>query len=256
MIPHQCDFPYTKNVLQSLETTLSPGRLALYEKLSAGNLEDALKLYCWNIGLSQTLYWPLHVFEVTLRNAMADQMYDTYADDWYEKIASFSNSRSRKENDEAVHVIKAKRKLDEDGFTYGHDKIVAAISLGFWLGLLKLEYKDKLWDPLFSKIFPMLEREEVFRKVNQIKRLRNNVAHHEPILVFLPKGDKRELFRDYKVILKMIRWICPDTAYWVEYHSSLDFFTAWNCCPPVLAMPKLTVTKPGQESNSQLWHFV
>ncbi len=255
MAAHQNSFLCTSENLKSLEITLSPGRLALYEKLSAGNLEDALALYCWNMGLSQTLYWPLHAFEVSLRNAMADQMYDTFGDDWYENIASFKRTRIQRENDEAAHVEKAKRKLDEDGLAYGHDNIVASISMGFWLGLLRQEYKDKLWDPLFSKIFPMLEREEVFKKVNQIKRLRNNVAHYEPILVFLPKGDKRELFRDYKLVLKMIRWICPDTAQWAEHHSSLNFFNTWNSCPPSFNAAKLSVKKPGDEANSQLWQF-
>jgi len=255
MIAQQCNFPYTKTILESLETTLSPGRLALYERLAGGTSEDALRLYCWNMGLSQVLYWPLHAFEVSLRNAMADRIADEYGDDWYERIVSFSTSRSPKPNDEAAHVEKAKRKLDEEGLAYGHDNIVAAISLGFWQGLLKLEYRDRLWDPLFSKIFQMIDREEAYKKVNQIKRLRNNVAHYEPVLVFLPRGDKRELFKDYKVVLKMIRWICPDTAHWVEYHCSADFFAAWNSCPAAFGMPKLSVTSAGEEANSHLWKF-
>ncbi len=255
MVAHHCVFSYTNNMLKSLETTLSPGRLALYEKLAGGNQEVALKLYCWNLGLCQSLYWPLHAFEVSLRNAMADLMADQYRDDWYEQIASFSTSRSPKPNNEAAQVEKTKRKLDEDGLAYGHDNIVAATSLGFWQGLLKLEYQDKLWRPLFSNIFEMIDREETYRKVNQIKRLRNNVAHYEPVFVFLPKVEKRVLFKDYKLMLKMIRWICPNTAQWVEYHSSGNFFAAWNYCPEFFGMPKLFVANSGEETNSQLWKF-
>jgi hypothetical protein len=127
MTAYQNGYPYTNDNMKSLETTLSPGRLALYEKLSAGSLEDALALYCWNTGLSQALYWPLHAFEVSLRNAMADQMYDIYGDDWYEKIASYRKARAQRENDEAAHVEKAKRKLDEEGLAYGHDKCLHRI---------------------------------------------------------------------------------------------------------------------------------
>lgn len=256
MTAHLCTFQFSKQMLESLETSLSPGRLALYEDLAGGQSEDALRLYCWNVGMSQALYWPLHAFEVSLRNSMADRIADAYGDDWYEKVASFSNSRSPKPNDEAAHVDKAKRKLDDEGLLYGHDNIVAAISLGFWQGLLKAEYKETLWNPLFSKIFQLIDREETYKKVNQLKRLRNNVAHYEPILVFLPKRDKRELFKDYKVILKMIRWICSDTAQWVEFHSSANFFSAWNSCPPTFGMPKMTVNNAGDEVNSQLWRFL
>lgn len=186
-----CAFPYNKNYVDALEVTLSAGRLHLYRKYADNDDVEALKLYCWNTCLSQVFYWPLHAFEVSLRNAMADRMYDEYGDDWYERIDSFK--RGRGNNEEVEHVDKAKRKLDQDGLAYGHDNIVAAISMGFWEGLLKVEYEEKLWKPLFSAIFP-IDRSEAFRKVNQMKRLRNNVAHHEPVFVFLPKGDKRLLY--------------------------------------------------------------
>lgn len=178
MVAHQCEFPFSKDNLQALEITLSPGRLALYEELADGRLEDALRLYCWNMSVSQALYWPLHAFEVSLRNAMADRMADAYGDDWYDYVVGFSSSQRSKANDEVAHVERAKTKLDEEGLAYGHDNIVAAISFGFWQGLLKQEYKHSLWEPLFSQIFQMIDRDETYKKVRQIKRLRNNVAHY------------------------------------------------------------------------------
>ena len=96
-------------------------------------------------------------------------MADAYGDNWYERVGSFSTLRSSRVNDQAAHVEKAKRKLDMEGLTYGHDNIVASISLGFWQGLLKLEYRDNLWEPLFSNIFPMIDREETYRKANRNK---------------------------------------------------------------------------------------
>ena len=247
-----CAFPYNKNYVEALEVTLSAGRLHLYRKYADNDDVEALKLYCWNTCLSQVFYWPLHAFEVSLRNAMADRMFDEYGDDWYECIDSFK--RGRGNNEEVEHVVKAKRKLDQDGLAYGHDNIVAAISMGFWEGLLKVEYEEKLWKPLFSAIFP-IDRSEAFRKVNQMKRLRNNVAHHEPVFVFLPKGDKRLLYKDYKLVLKLIRWICEDTADWIEYHGSGQFFTIWNGAPSCIGAPTLTVRNAGDENNSRRWQF-
>ena len=247
-----CEFSYQKALVEALEVTLSPGRLHLYRKHASDNDVEALKLYCWNTTLSQTLYWPLHMFEVSLRNAMADRMFEHYGDDWFDRIDSFR--RAHGTNEEAEHIAKAKRKLSQEGLSFGHDNIVAAISMGFWEGLLKVEYEEKLWKPLFSQIFP-IDRSEAFRKVNQIKTLRNCVAYHEPVFVFLQKGDKRLLYKDYKMILKLTRWICEDTAAWVEVHGSADFFKTWNGAPDCIQMPKITTTVADQESCSRFWQF-
>jgi hypothetical protein len=250
----QCSFPY-KNFVKPLEISISPGRLGLYDDLAGGNLEKALQLYCWNTSLSQAFYWPLQAFEVTLRNAMADCIADNHGDDWYERIASFSTSRRTSVSDETKQIDKAKEKLDKDGIGYGHDAIVAAVSFGFWAGLLKEEYKANLWEPHIQHILPMIGRKEAFEKTQYVKDLRNNIAHYEPIIVFMPKANKRELFRDYKLILKLIRWICPDTAQWVEHHSAANFFAVWNCCPDFLGAAKLTTAAEGAEGDSQKWRW-
>jgi len=55
-----------------------------------------------------------------------------------------------------------------------------------------------------------------------------NLAHYEPIIVFRGTGNKRELFKDYKQIVRPVRWICPETAKWIEHHSADKFFADWN----------------------------
>jgi len=248
-----CTFQYSKPFITSLEVTLSAGRLHLYRQFASEDDIEALKLYCWNTSLSQVLYWPLHAIEVSLRNAMADRMFEEYGEDWFEKIDTFK--RRRGENEEVEHVEKAKRKLDKIGLEHGHDNIIAAISMGFWEGLLKDEYAQKLWQPLFSQIFPT-DRNEAFKKVNQVKRLRNSVAHHEPIFVHVSRRrDKRLLYKDYKLILKLIRWICGDTAQWIEFHVSQEFFSTWNGAPDCISMPKITVADARNEGNSRFWQF-
>ena len=186
---------------------------------------------------------------------MADAIADAHGNDWYEVIASFSSSRRTVDSDEIKQVKKAKEKLDKEGLAYGHDTIVAAISFGFWTGLLKEEYKTKLWDQLFSKFLPMIDLKETFEKTHHIKNLRNSIAHYEPIIVFLPNGNHRELFRDYKLVLKLIRWICPDTAQWVEFHSAANFYYAWNSHPDFLKVTNLFSTVQGGEADSKNWKF-
>lgn len=189
---------------------------------------------------------------------MADRIYDKYGNDWYDQLATLKRGKKGALNAEAEKVEKAKQTLIKDGETPGHDSIVASISFGFWEGLLKPEYELLLWKEhgMFSELFPE-SRDATFKKINQIKRLRNNIAHHEPIFVHWPSKQFRNLFSDFKKIVKVIRWVCPETAKWVEYHSSSDFYRAWNSAPAWLTQRKELKVKPGAtaaaEAESDNW---
>lgn len=254
-----CDFSFSEEQVRALEISLSPGRMQLYRKLASDDDKEALKLYCWNNALSQSLFWPLHGFEISLRNAMADRICDRYGNDWYEQLTNLKKGSSAR-NDEAEKVEKLKDSLVKVGETPGHDSIVAGISFGFWEGLLKPEYELMLWKEaeMFSDLFPT-SRDETFRLVNQIKRLRNNVAHHEPIFVHWPSKKFRELYRDYKKIIRVTRWICPETATWIEHHATSEFFDSWNSAPAWLSNRKQLTIKDiataggAAESDNWIW---
>jgi len=254
MTPHLCNYPFTAAISASIENAISPARLALYQEQSHGSKDDALVLYCWNMSLCQALYWPLHALEVVLRNAMAEKIKSAHGISWYEDLTQFSTARKNKAVKENDQIRKAKEKLDDGNRPYNHDNIVAASTLGFWHGLLKLEYETHLWKPLFEDLLEVNDREEAWKKINQLKRLRNTVAHYEPIFVWQNKN-KRELYREYKMMLKITRWICPETAAWVEAHCSENFFNAWNCAPASINVLPLTVAEIGTEANSAVWQF-
>ncbi len=254
MTPHECNYPYTAAAVSSIESAISPARLSLYLEQSNGTKEDAMTLYCWNIALCQALYSPLHALEVVFRNAMGERIRATHGSDWYEDLTLFSTSKKVKAAKETAHIRKAKEKLDDSGRPYNHDNIVASSTLGFWHGLLKLEYETVLWQPLFQDLLEVNDREEAWKKINQMKRLRNNVAHYEPVFVWANKS-RRELYREYKMMVKIVRWISPETAVWVEAHSSENFFKTWNCVPASFKTLPLSVVTPGTEANSALWQF-
>jgi hypothetical protein len=78
----------------------------------------------------------------------------------------------------------------------------------------------RLWSNSLSKAFPELQsqqtvqqsRRQIFENLEQIRRLRNRVAHHEPIL-------GRDLMKDYERIRSMISIRCPLTAQWMAEHQ-------------------------------------
>ncbi|MHA7278050.1 hypothetical protein ACX80O_16285 [Arthrobacter sp. Hz1] len=52
---------------------ITPERLSPYLR-EAGNLQNAVRLYRWNIDLSGVVYEALHVFEVLLRNTLDEKL--------------------------------------------------------------------------------------------------------------------------------------------------------------------------------------
>lgn len=62
-------FEFEDGVLEALETSLSPERMATYVNAAGGNREKALRLYTWNTAISAAFYGPLQGLEIALRNA-------------------------------------------------------------------------------------------------------------------------------------------------------------------------------------------
>jgi hypothetical protein len=77
----------------------------------------------------------------------------------------------------------------------GH--VVAELSFGFWTGLLANRYHARLWEPALRRSFPLLPpgvtRRSLHRRVESVRRLRNRVAHHEPVFGRDLAGDHRDI---------------------------------------------------------------
>ena len=72
-----------------------------------------------------------------------------------------------------------------------------------------------LWRPALRRAFPHrspLTRKQAHRPLNGLRKLRNRIAHHEPILA-------RDLLGDHQRILDVTGWISPGVRTWIEGHS-------------------------------------
>ncbi len=203
-------FAYTPQTIVELETTLSSERLARYVAIG-GSKEAGLKLYVWNSALSESMYTPLQGLEVALRNALGDKLRTTYGPRWYELNPG-----------PALHyplpemLLAARNELGKRGLPVDHGRIIAELNWGFWTGILAKRYETTLWRPLFRTAFPSaptpLIRNNVFLPLDDLRRLRNRIAHHEPIF-------NRNIADDYAAILNLIGWISPTTRQWVDDQS-------------------------------------
>lgn len=214
------DFKYTSAMLKSLEEALSSERLATYVLLADGDPERAIRLYLWNAKLSEALQMPVHVLEVAVRNAIHKQLSRPYGADWYDH----PDCPIKPVLQDMIQEVKDSLVSEDKPITFPH--MIAGLSMGFWVFLLSKRYETLLWRPYLYDAFPNAPkpfgRSQVRMALDNIRKTRNRIAHHEPILSKKPD-------QDFALILEIIGWICPNTAKWVDYHCRFD--QVWNNRP-------------------------
>ncbi|WP_026536035.1 Abi family protein [Arthrobacter sp. H14] len=178
---------------------LSPPRLTPYLE-AGGNLQNAVHLYRWNIDLSGAVYEALHIFEVVLRNAIDEQLClwnaaqpdpragRLHSSDWLLDPSALLERLAGRDIPEAkARASKSTRRRPQDQRQPHHADILAAMSLGTWRFILPSRHdagKQRLWEDAVRHAFPHLTRSarDLERAVDGVYRLRNRVAHLEPLI--------------------------------------------------------------------------
>ena len=195
-----------------VERLLSLERLSRYQLLGAGDRIATVRHYEYNTRLSEAFYTPLQGLETCLRNSLSIELTILLGVDWYE------NKHGIFQHPTTEMIAKAKQGLQDDGKAIVASRMIPELNFGFWVSILSPRYDTRLWVPALRKAFPNRpkgeDRKAVHKAINAVRRLRNRVAHHEPIL-------HRKLDEDHELILKLILWCCPKTSAWVGSLSRL-----------------------------------
>jgi hypothetical protein len=77
-------FSLLPHVLDTIEKTMAPARLARYMGAAKGDKNRALRLYIWNAHLSREFYLPIQLTEVALRNSIHAQLSNLHGANWFE----------------------------------------------------------------------------------------------------------------------------------------------------------------------------
>ena len=216
-------FEYTPENLSKLERTLSADRLTPYRATVDNDLGRAVRLYEQNVLLAESLYGILQGLEVALRNTIHAQLAEDYGQAaWWDAI--------RLEAEQLAMLRNAKEILKRAGRPPDAGRIVAELAFGFWTGLISPKYEG-LWRDHLVKIVPRrpMQRVELHTRLTSIRKLRNRVAHHEPIL-------GRPLQKDVNQIFDTIAWLSPMTARWVRSNASFaERFATYRSLFPEIA---------------------
>lgn len=74
-----------QTIIDAVTIIISSPRISTYENATGGkkpNSLEALNLYAWNAEVSGALLVPLHICEVSIRNAVAQAAENVYGDRW------------------------------------------------------------------------------------------------------------------------------------------------------------------------------
>ena len=191
------------------EEAFSPARLNRYLKACGNDTSAALALYRYNILLCEKYYAVLNVFEVVLRNAINNHYSVLLSDkDWIRHQLDSGGILANYPHLSSLNNIL--ENLDSTG-RYTNDRVVASVSFGFWTHLFSRKPFVQGQQSLLQ-IFPErtkgLGQRFIYNELQDIKTLRNRIAHHEAIC-FDHTGAKSTVPAKnyYNLIIKYIRFL-------------------------------------------------
>lgn len=208
----------------AIEQTLSINRFATYRqaimnKIGHDCAASALKLYEWNAELSSRFFFPLHIYEVALRNAISDAISIRYGQDWPLNTV-FQNSLNYLDRQTLIKAI--------NGNYHSVGKLLPELKFVWFENMLTSRHDGRIWKPYIAQIFPNAPtalspqqlREALKDACYVVRKFRNRCGHHEPIFNSLTLHDV------YPLIAKSVDWRCPHTRQWMDNNQSVTALLA------------------------------
>jgi hypothetical protein len=95
-------------------------------------------------------------------------------------------------------------------------KVIPELRFVFWQKMFTSRHDNRLWNTHLTRVLPNLApakpvgqlRREIYDSLEEIRKLRNRIAHHEPIFA-------RNLSGDLQRIVDLVEVRCKVTARWM-----------------------------------------
>ena len=158
-----------------------------------GNKRKAQMLYRLNLRLSQEMFTVISYYEVALRNAIDRIMSDSLGENWIrDSILPGGIFDNPLFSGTSRIIHKAYNELITNG-KYSSSKMLSAMEFGVWKYMFSGPQFRATGKKLL-KVFPnkpkssaaiQFNNQFIFNELDAINRLRNRIAHHEPICFML-----------------------------------------------------------------------
>lgn len=203
----------------AIKQALSESRLGTFEAATKGKpiLPCALALYAWNAQVAAAMLAPLHLCEVVLRNAVSDALESVYGHRW-PWSAGFVQSLP----DPATGYNPRRDLVFAREGRASPGKVIAELPFFFWQNLFTKRFELRLWSAHLFEVMPYLDKTQevsmlrrlLFDELEQVRKLRNRIAHHEPVF-------KRNLEADFQRISWLIGLRSPETTVWMTQNQQV-----------------------------------
>jgi Abi-like protein len=207
-----------------IPATLSTPRFATYLAACNNDTEAALRLYGWNARVASAFLFPLHLFEICIRNAVANAAAVTYSATW-PWVANFERSLPKPyypHFSPHQEILKVRKRHENPPST---GRVIADLKFAFWVSMFTLRHEPRLWRPYIKNEFPNAPagmaveqlRIRIYNVSEAVRQLRNRIAHHEPIFGL-------DLITSYESIEEIIGYRCRDTLVWMRRAETVTNF--------------------------------
>ncbi|MDO4914732.1 Abi family protein [Corynebacterium sp.] len=188
---------------------------------------DPEAFYVWNTQLSKTFLEDIAHVEVLLRNRIDTAVSPRYGAQWYDHEDINLSTPARRA------VWKAKKRISNKQRSAPlPGQVIAELSLDFWVFLFGTRYQSRLWPLIQAKLVTTLlpsdndsrprvspSLEDFKTEIDEVYRLRNRCAHHEPLVKQHQEEESADLDR-YEIAIKNVsNWIDPVACQWITQHS-------------------------------------
>ena len=177
----------------------------------------AIAHYQCNIELAESFYPCLSILEVALRNALSRELETmTGREDWYAVFPTTPGLSNLNR-----YITKASKQIAGRHEIVTPSKIIAELTLGFWVSLLNAEYELLLWKHL-RRAFPYMpkhlrQRKNVSSPLNSFRSFRNRVFHNESIC-----WSMKRVTEIHNELYQVMGWINKDLPTWALSLDRVD----------------------------------
>lgn len=205
---------------KDFEEVISKDRMRRYILACAGSIRKGMILYRYNLTLSGEMFKIINCFEVALRNRIDRTLTQFLGEDWLRDSCItggiFNNPRTL--GTQKI-IEKAYCGLNSES-NYTPSKLMSEMDFGIWKYMFSGPQYAATGQKLLS-IFPakpkstraiQIDNKYIYNDLNYINKIRNRIAHHEPICFVpnLPVKSIKYALTEYQRILKLFSWMNID----------------------------------------------
>ena len=191
---------------------LSAPRASTYISAVGGDAAKAMALYGWNARIAAALMLPSHFAEISTRNAVDEALTAVYGPrwPWNQTFEQSLPSPKGPIYNPQFDLTQTRSREQSTG------KVVAELKFSFWQAMFTARHDVRIWEHQILSLFPNATqdtakalRKQIRDDLEAIRKLRNRIAHNEPIFA-------RDLADDLARMLDLVDLRSTATGQWVR----------------------------------------